>query len=205
MDGCNCSEKHEPKKIVLTGGPGAGKTAVLELVQRQFCRHLMVLPESASILFQGGFPRSQEPAAKHPLQRAIYHVQREIETWGENTANCAILLCDRGTVDGAAYWPEPPTFWEALQTTREAEWKRYAAVIHLRVPSLSGGYDNVSNPHRIETPEEAARIDEKILALWEGHPHRFVIESEPLFFDKAGEALDILRRELPPCCKLSIR
>lgn len=204
MDGCLCNEKHEPKKIVLTGGPGAGKTAVIELVQRQFCRHLRVLPEAASILFQGGFPRSQEPAAKQPLQRAIYHVQREIESWGEGTANCAVLLCDRGTVDGAAYWPEPPTFWEALQTTREAEWARYAAVIHLRVPTESGGY-NHANPHRIETPEEAARIDEKILALWEGHPRRYVVESEPLFFDKAGETLEILRRELPSCCKLSIR
>lgn len=203
MDGCACRQRHTPQKVVLTGGPGAGKTAVIELVQRQFCRHLVVLPESASVLFQGGFPRSQEPAAKQPLQRAIYHVQRELEAWGEAAADCAILLCDRGTVDGAAYWPEPPSFWEALQTTRASEMARYAAVLHLRVPSPSGGY-NHANPHRVETAEEAARIDERILALWEGHPHRFVIESEPLFFDKAGEALEILRRLLPSCCALSI-
>lgn len=204
MEGCSCRERHTPKKVVLTGGPGAGKTAVLELVRRQFCRHLRVLPEAASILFEGGFPRSRKPSTKHPLQRAIYHVQRELEAWGEATADCAVLLCDRGTVDGAAYWPEPPPFWEALRTTRQAELARYAAVIHLRVPSPSRGY-NHANPHRIETPEEAAAIDEKILALWEGHPRRVVIESEPLFFDKAGEALEALRRELPPCCALAKR
>ena len=40
--------------MVLTGGPGAGKTAVLEVVRRTFCEHVTVLPEAASILFMGG-------------------------------------------------------------------------------------------------------------------------------------------------------
>ena len=43
------------------GRPGAGKTAVLELIQRSFCGHVRVLPESAGILFGGGFPRGRLP------------------------------------------------------------------------------------------------------------------------------------------------
>lgn len=38
--------RHKRKTIVLTGGPGAGKTAVLELVRQQFCAHVEVLPEA---------------------------------------------------------------------------------------------------------------------------------------------------------------
>ncbi len=31
--------------MVLTGGPGAGKTAILELVRRTLCPHVALLPE----------------------------------------------------------------------------------------------------------------------------------------------------------------
>lgn len=37
MAECECSENHQPRRVVLTGGPGAGKTAVLELIRQSFC------------------------------------------------------------------------------------------------------------------------------------------------------------------------
>ena len=64
--------------IVLTGGPGAGKTAVLEIVSRMLNHHIAVLPEGASLLFAGGFPRQDSPAARRAAQRAIFHVQHEL-------------------------------------------------------------------------------------------------------------------------------
>lgn len=39
------------KFVVLTGGPGAGKTAVLELAKRRFTRDTAFLPEAASLIF----------------------------------------------------------------------------------------------------------------------------------------------------------
>ena len=50
---CACAEVHRRRRVVLTGGPGAGKTAVLELIRRSFCRHVLVLPESAGPLVAG--------------------------------------------------------------------------------------------------------------------------------------------------------
>ena len=32
MKPCDCIERHAPRRVVLTGGPGAGKSAVLELI-----------------------------------------------------------------------------------------------------------------------------------------------------------------------------
>ncbi len=108
MRACGCARPHDRRRIVLTGGPGAGKTAVLELVRQQFCTHVQVLPESAGIVFGGGFPRGAAQSHQSAAQRAIYFVQRELEHMADGM-NTAIVLCDRGTVDGAAYWPGPMT------------------------------------------------------------------------------------------------
>ncbi len=46
--------------VSLVSSPGAGKTALLELIRQSFCRHVVVLPEAASIVFGGGFPRHDD-------------------------------------------------------------------------------------------------------------------------------------------------
>lgn len=106
MRECPCTKRHEGHRVVLTGGPGAGKTAVLELIRQSFCAHVLVLPEAAGILFGGGFPREPDVAVQRAAQRAIFFVQRELES-AADASDAAIVLCDRGTVDGAAYWPGP--------------------------------------------------------------------------------------------------
>lgn len=203
MTRCECQAPHERRRIVLTGGPGAGKTAVLELVRHFFCRHMDVLPEAASILFGGGFRRAKTAAGQQAAQRAIFHVQRELEATADAEGNPAVVLCDRGTIDGAAYWPGPEDFWTALGTTREAELRRYDAVIHLRVPPAQLGY-NHSNPVRIETAAEAAAIDERIARAWEGHPRVFLVESTPDFLEKGRRAVELLRAEVPACCRTHV-
>lgn len=198
MPPCHCQHPHERRSIVLTGGPGAGKTATLELIRKCFCSHVHLLPESAGIVFGGGFPRGSEPHLQRAAQRAIFYVQRELEEAAAGDAP-AILLCDRGTVDGAAYWPGPGELWSALGTTRAEQLARYFAVIHLRTPPAAGGY-NQQNPLRIESALEAATIDDRILAAWEGHPNRHVVEASSDFLTKAQAAIAIVRQLLPACC-----
>lgn len=183
--------------VVLTGGPGAGKTAVLELVRLHFHERLAVLPESASIVFGGGFPRRDTPAAMRAAQRAIYHVQRELEALTREEGRPGqLVVCDRGTLDGLAYWPgDAAAYWAELGTTQAAEFARYDAVIHLRTPSVARGY-NQRNPLRIESARLAAEIDERILAVWREHPRRFVIESSDDFMVKIGRAMALIRGEI---------
>lgn len=198
---CLCkSPSHRPQLVVLTGGPGAGKTAVLELARRAFCRHVAILPEAAGILFGGGFPRLPTEIGRRAAQRAIYRVQREVETLVLGESQVAIALCDRGTVDGLAYWPgDPATFWHECATTPDTELARYAAVVHLEPPADGQGYDR-SNSLRIETAAEALAIDRRILASWASHPRRFVVPCTEDFAEKALRALELIRRELPACC-----
>ncbi|MEO8338135.1 MAG: ATP-binding protein [Nitrospirota bacterium] len=199
MIACACREPHDRRRIVLTGGPGAGKTAVLELIRQSFCVHIKVLPEAASIVFGGGFPRDEILGHRQASQRAIFYVQRELESAAESD-NLAITLCDRGTIDGAAYWPGQGDLWASVGTTLEEQLARYDAVIHLRTPKAGDGY-NHQNPLRVESATEAAAIDALILQTWEKHPRRFIVEPSLDFIAKASRTIDLLRREMPECCR----
>jgi predicted ATPase len=203
MKPCACTVAHRRRRVVLTGGPGAGKTAVLELIRLFFCVHVRTLPESAGIVFRGGFPRTERLEHRQAAQRAIYHVQRQLETT-EDVDNAAVVLCDRGTVDGFAYWPGPGSLWESVGTTHEAELARYDAVIHLRTPTSPDEYGG-RNALRIETLEEAAAVDARIADAWGPHPRRFTVDATPDFLTKAAKALQLLRDEVPECCRKDVR
>ena len=183
--------------VVLTGGPGAGKTAVLEVIRRNFGEQVQVLPEAASILFKGGFPRGGDDLHRRCIQHAIFQVQRQLERLVLESGSGGLALCDRGTVDGQAYWPgDPKDFWRELGTDREFELERYHAAIHLRTPKDGEGFDH-SNPIRVEDAREAARIDEALVRAWEGHPRHYLVESTTDFMDKVVRVLALVAGELP--------
>lgn len=198
---CGCRlEGHEPKFIVLTGGPGAGKTAVLETAARSFCQHVAILPEAASIVFGGGFPRHSTGPGRRAAQRAIYRVQREVERLVLDERQVAIGLCDRGTVDGSAYWPPGRrSYWKELGTTLADEIARYEAVVHLEPPSRESGYQQ--GGLRLESAREARQIDARIAEAWNGHPKFVTVASRTDFLSKQMAVLELVRAELPRCCQ----
>ena len=203
MKPCDCDHRHVSRRVVLTGGPGAGKTAVLELIRLFFCEHVKTLPEAAGIVFGGRFPRNDRPPLRQAAQRAIYHIQRELESVAD-TENAAVVLCDRGTVDCAAYWTGDSDLYSSVGTTRAIELARYDTVIHLRTPTSSLAY-NRDNPLRIESMDEAAAIDVRIAAEWSDHPYRLVVEPTEDFLNKAARTLSLLRAEVPECCRHHVR
>lgn len=203
MQPCDCTLRHEHRRVVLTGGPGAGKTAVLELIRLFFCIHVRTLPESASIVFGGRFPRNGREAIRQAAQRAIFHVQRELEAT-EDVDSAAVVLCDRGTVDGSAYWVGAGDLFASVGTTREAELSRYHSVIHLRTPASAATYPG-DNPLRIESWEESTEIDQRVARAWAGHPRYREVPATDDFLTKAAHALALLRDEVPECCRHHVK
>ena len=199
---CGCKETHAPTQlIVLTGGPGAGKTAVLEYVRKILCEHIAILPESAGILFSGGFWRLPSENARKAAQRAIYYVQTEMQNVVLSEKKWAVGLCDRGTIDGLAYWPGAMSeFFDNLATTQKTEYDKYHAIIHLRSPSLEHGY-NYQNPLRVESAELAAEIDSKIHEVWREHPNYQTVESTTDFIEKIFLTATKIEQMIPVCCK----
>lgn len=170
------------------------------MARRYFCQHVAITPEAASIVFGGGFPRSQKPQSKRAAQRAIFHVQREIETVALEDRRSAVILCDRGTLDGLAYWPGTnASFYEQFGIHRTQELARYAAVIHVEVPALAWGYEK--NRLRRESVHQAREIDHRIALAWKGHPRVMNVTAQAGFLDKLAYAIELLRAEVPACCQ----
>ncbi|TNF01978.1 MAG: hypothetical protein EP326_03620 [Deltaproteobacteria bacterium] len=168
------TDKEAPRapKIVLTGGPGGGKTTAADLFRRELGEKVVVVPEAATMLFSGGFPRTREHDAVRYVQQAIYHVQTNIESVQTALYPERVLLCDRGTVDGGAYWKNGESdFFEFLGTSLEAELARYDAVIFFETAAVGNMSIEGGNPTRNESIEEAINLDKKLKSLWEKHPN----------------------------------
>ena len=125
---CACDLVHIPRLVVVTGGPGAGKTALLEVAQRELCRHVVVLPEAASILWRGQFPRRTSLAARQAAQRLIARLQLELQRMTLEEGHAALILCDRGTLDGLLYDPATPEkYFAALGSSARQARTRWSA------------------------------------------------------------------------------
>lgn len=183
-------------KIALTGGPSAGKTTLVQIIEREFKDLVATVPESANILFKGGLPRGTSELDLIHQQRAIYYLQTELEALVEKKNPNKIIVCDRGSLDGLAYWPNPSSisFLESLNTTMERECGRYQWILHLETSS-SHSYD-VSNPIRIESYDQAIAIDEKVKAAWSAHPQRIIIHNAQSFSQKVGQVLELMHQIL---------
>lgn len=188
---CECvAKRHRARLVAIAGGPGEGKTALLELARNTFCEHVIVLPAGASVVLAGGFPRRASGAGRRALQRAVYHVQRELERLVIEEARAAVVLCEKGTLDGLAYWPgTESSFWKEIGTTREAELGRYAAVVHLSGRALPCRRD----------PRRGA-IAARLADAWRGHPRELRIEGSGAFLQGATAALRAVRELMPACC-----
>lgn len=193
----NEGRERSAARVVLTGGPGAGKTAVLEVLRRTARPDVRVLPEAAGIVFAGGFPRRPSHAARACAQRAIQHVQVELETLAL-ADDATLVLCDRGVIDGVAYWPgDEDSFFAGAHMPRQAALARYDLVVHLLVPGDDAGYDRLGNPMRIETAAEARAIDARITHAWRGHPRIVTIADTPDFATKLERAVSAVTAAYP--------
>jgi predicted ATPase len=180
-------------RIVLTGGPGGGKTTAADLFRREIGERVVLVPEAATLLFGGGFPRASEPRAVQAAQRAIYHVQRNLEDVQAALYPERLLLCDRGTVDGAAYWPgQPHEFFLSLGTSLERELARYDAVIFFESAAMGGIHVEGGNPVRNEPLKQAAALDRRLRPLWAKHPRFVLVPHNRSFFNKISFGLAVL-------------
>jgi predicted ATPase len=183
-------------RIVLTGGPGGGKTTAADLFRREIGEKIVVVPETATMLFMGGFPRVGETKARAATQRAIFHAQVGLEEVQGALYPGRVLLCDRGTIDGAAFWPDdaPEGFFESLGTSLKRELTRYDAVIFFESAAVGDISIEGGNPARTESNEEARRLDMRLRKLWSEHPNFNFVPHSRSFFAKLQDGLGQLQR-----------
>lgn len=179
-------------KVAITGGPSGGKTTLIETLKKEFGSAITVVPEAASILYGGGFPRKKSILGRIATQRAIYFTQRELEAIAMGESDTSLLVFDRGSLDSIAYWPnDEEDFFKNIGSSKQEELLRYDWVMHLDT-AASENYD-LSNPIRTETHTEALLLNEKIKMAWNGHPRRITISSNGDFLVKIMKAIQVIK------------
>ena len=185
-----------PRRLVLTGGPGAGKSTIAAAVAAAHPDVFVMVPEAARQVYEQlntTWPQLDQ-AGRYDAQRRMYNLQVEQERRLLAAHPGRVLLLDRGTVDGAAYWPDgAAAFWPAVGTTQAAELARYDAVIWMQTGAALGLYDgDASNPIRFEKPEAAVESGNALTELWGDHPLLHRVGAYPRFEDKLARVGDML-------------
>jgi len=185
----------EITKIVITGGPCAGKTTAMSWIQSNFTKlgyTVLFVPETATELITGGVaPWTCGTNADY--QKCQMKLQLEKERIFEQGASTMpvekiLIVCDRGTLDNKAYMSslDFATVVSSLGCNEVELRDSYDAVFHL-VTAAKGAeqfYTTANNAARTETVEQAAELDDKLIAAWTGHPHLRIIDNAAGFEDK---------------------
>ena len=91
------------KKIAITGGPNSGKTTALSVLKETFGPKVELVREAATMIFSGGFPRTDNSRAHiEAAQRIIFVATKEMEALAEESSSAPLIVCDRGTIDASA-------------------------------------------------------------------------------------------------------
>jgi predicted ATPase len=176
--------------IVVTGGPGGGKTTALDLFQRELKAAVKIVPEAATLLFSHGLDREAGNEDGKLLQRSIYRMQISLEGIFRQFYADRLLICDRGTLDGLAYWPDDErSYLDSVGTTFEAEVARYGAVIFFQTAAIHGEDVKSNNPYRTEDSRTAVALDERLQRVWSRHPNFHFIPTELSFVAKINHGL----------------
>jgi len=172
-------------KVVVTGGPGGGKTTALDLFRRELGNKIAVVPEAATVLFSGGIPRSDDEQMVKIIQKTIFQLQENLEEIHKKQFPDRLLVCDRGSLDGLAYWPGTESdFFKGVNSSFEHEIARYDAVIFFESAAITGHDISSNNPVRNESSDQAAELDVKLQKIWSRHPHFYFVGSSESFVRK---------------------
>lgn len=187
------------EKIVITGGPCAGKTTgMARIIEALSDRgwNVFVVPEAATLLINGGIIPDVVVSIEE-FQTIVFDTITSLEQTFEIAAResdkPAVMLCDRGILDSRAYVDE--AVFRALMRERnfgsltELCEQRYDAVLHMRTAAYGAeaSYTLTNNAARTESLEEARELDDRTLAAWHGHDHHRVIGNEGSFDQKLNE------------------
>lgn len=185
----------EISKIVITGGPCAGKTTAMSWIQHHFARMgytVLFVPETATELITGGVApwTCGSNLEYQKCQVRLQLVKEEIFEQAARTMNAdkVLIVCDRGFMDNKAYMNDEEFAQAVASVSGNVVDLRdsYDAVFHL-VTAAKGAeefYTFDNNAARYESVEQACDLDDRLIAAWTGHPHLRVIDNSTSFDEK---------------------
>lgn len=198
-------------EIMVTGGPGAGKTTGIRLAAdriRASGLNMMVAPEAATIMFNTGVRPDQLGAdpSRHVFQDGVYRVTKTIRAACLGIADAlyqgrCIILYDRGELDGLVYGNHDDIIRmiEADGTSVQDIVNSYSAVIHMETAAkLSAAhYVTHNNSARTVNPQQAVSEDIRVFKLWARHPDVHTVRAMDDFDEKVDALIGAIMRIAP--------
>ena len=191
-------------KIVLTGGPCAGKTTTISRIEEHLVKkgyHVLVLNECATETIKEGIrPFGDFAVSVYDFENEILNLQlfkekrfkEFLKNYGDEDK--IVILYDRGAVDIKAYLGEEPyqRMLEENHLKHSDLINEYDLVIHMITVAadMENRYSNSNNKARFEDSQEAIDLDKRTSDAWCDHPNLKVVPVCEYLEDKIQMAIN---------------
>ena len=197
-------------RIVLTGGPAAGKTTLISRILGEFKQEdgwrVITIPETATELISGfgikpfGGCMSMLQFQDFVIADQLHKEQLALKAAEVVNEDKVLIIYDRALMDDKAYITDEQ-FDQVLARfdgrTEADVLGGYDAVIHLVTCATGAEFAyNLGNAARTESIDEARQMDDRTLRAWSGHPNLCVIDNSVDFEDKMKRAVREIYRVL---------
>lgn len=195
------------KRIVLTGGPCAGKSSSLELIKNylnDLGYIIFIIQESATELINSGVkPFGDNAISMLEFQEIILKYQLDKERLIDDIVNKfkeknIVILYDRGLIDNKAYINQK-LFDKLLKKYNINEvdiLDKYDLVIHLETAAKGIDYTLDNNKARSEDKEKAKIMDDKTFDAWKYHKNIIKIKCFEDFEEKQKKIIEVIDNNL---------
>ena len=189
-------------RIVLTGGPAAGKTTLISRILKEFRQEdgwkVITIPETATELISGfgirpfGNCVSMEDFQYFVIEDQLHKERLALKGAEMVPEDKVLIIYDRAVLDDKAYISDAQ-FAKTLAhfgKTEQEVLSGYDAVLHLVTCAKGAEFAyNYGNAARYETVEVAREKDDLTLRAWSTHPAVYVIDNSVNFEDKIDRAI----------------
>lgn len=193
------------RRIVLTGGPAAGKTTLISRILKELKREdgwrVITIPETATDLISGfGIKPFDDCVSMEDFQFFVTEDQLHKEKMALKGAEMVpeenvLIVYDRAVIDNKAYITDEQFRLTLAHfgLTEDEVLARYDAVIHM--VSCAKGAEfafNYGNVARYETIDVAREKDDMVLRAWSRHPNLHIIDNDRDFENKINRAMAVV-------------
>ena len=205
-------------KVVLTGGPGGGKTSVLNAIKNLAITEegykniiklgdkkikLVTISETATELISSGITPT-EAERIYDFQDILFEIQKSKEESSIKSlrfgydADVILFLYDRGLLDGMAYLDKKGEFEDIMASKDVKELDildKYDLVVDLLSTATCAPekYGFESNEARFEDVEWAKSVDRKTSAAWVGHRNKKLFDSGVSLEEEVNNVIEYLK------------